>query len=291
MTGLPERKFSAALHALSLRKVQSALTIALLFGLLASGSGAWAGQFVQFDSGTSKESVQLTGYLARPPGSGPFAAVVLLHGCGGFHSSMIAWADRLAFFGYATLAVDSFGPRGVSANCGGFGEQVADGYAALHYLASKSFIRSSHVAVLGFSMGGGSVLASLEKGLVERLYTERFRSGVAFYPAGCNSSSGIMTAPVLVLTGDADDWTPSAACEAMVAGRSEIGVSRAPGDRSLIELVIYPGAHHGFDLSDLSLVPSRGVTFQGHRIEYNEEATKNSIARVRDFLQRTLAQP
>src|SRR5215475_14951453 len=157
------------------------------------------------------------------------------------------------------FAVDSFGPRGVSANCGGFGEQVADGYAALHYLASKSFIRSSHVAVLGFSMGGGSVLASLEKGLVERLYTERFRSGVAFYPAGCNSSSGIMMAPVLVLTGDADDWTPSAACEAMVAGRSEIGVSRAPGDRSLIELVIYPGAHHGFDLSDLSLVPSRGA--------------------------------
>jgi dienelactone hydrolase len=94
---------------------------------------------------------------------------------------------------------------------------------------------------------------------------------------------------VLVLIGDADDWTPSSSsCEAMVAGRTELGALRTPGDRSLIELVIYPGAHHGFDLVDLSLAPTRGVTAYGHRVEYNEEAMKNAIARVRDFLQRTI---
>ena len=47
-------------------------------------------------------------------------------------------------------------------------------------------------------------------------------------------------------------------------------------------------AHHGFDLVDLSLAPTQGVTAYGHRVEYNEEATKNAIARVRDFLQRTI---
>jgi dienelactone hydrolase len=74
----------------------------------------------------------------------------------------------------------------------------------------------------------------------------------------------------------------------MVSGRTEFGAPRTPGDRSLIELVIYPGAHHGFDQVELSLVPTRGVTFHGYRVEYNEEATKDSIVRVRDFLQRTI---
>jgi len=74
----------------------------------------------------------------------------------------------------------------------------------------------------------------------------------------------------------------------MVAGPTELGALRTPGDCSSIELVIYPGAHHGFDLVDLSLTPTRGVTAYGHRVEYNEEAMKNAIARVRDFLQRTI---
>ena len=96
---------------------------------------------------------------------------------------------------------------------------------------------------------------------------------------------------MLVLIGDADGWTPSSSCEAMVAGRTEFGAPRSPGDRSLVELVIYPGAHHGFDLVDLSLVPTQGVTAYGHRVEYNEEATKNAIVRVRDFLRRTVGVP
>jgi dienelactone hydrolase len=249
-----------------------------------------AGEFVEIDSGTKAEPVRLIGYLARPQGAGPFSSVVLLHGCGGFHSSMISWADRLSRFGYAALAVDSFGPRGMDDNCGGFffHEQAADGYAALRYLTSKPFVRSSHVALMGFSMGGGSVLAALEKGgLVEQRYPEKFRAGIAFYPV-CQYASGITMGPMLVLVGDKDDWTPSSSCEAMAAGRSELGAPRTPGDRSSIELVIYPGVHHSFDQLDLSLAPMRGITIKGHRAEFNEEATKNAIVRVRDFLQRTI---
>jgi len=33
----------------------------------------------------------------------------------------------------------------------------------------------------------------------------------------------------------------------MAAGHGSIGVSRAPGDRSNLHLIIYPGAHHSFD--------------------------------------------
>lgn len=265
--------------------------VGLVVAITVVSADASAGEFVEIESGTKAEATRLIGYLARPPGAGPFSAVVLLHGCGGFHSSMISWADRLQRFGYAALAIDSFGPRGIDDYCGGmFPDQVADGYAALRHLTTKPFVRASHVAVMGFSMGGGSVLAALEKGPAEQLPAEKFRAGVAFYPV-CQYASGITTGPVLVLIGDADDWTPSSSCEAMASGRTELGAPRAPGDRSLIELVIYPGVHHDFDLLDLSLIPSRGLTVKGHRVEFNEEATRNSITRVRDFLQRTIAAP
>ena len=191
--------------------------------------------------------------MARPPGAGPFSAVVLLHGCGGFHSSMISWADRLSRFGYAALAIDSFGPRGIDEYCGGgFPEQPSDGYAALRYLTTKPFVRASHVAVMGFSRAAGP-------------------SWPPWKRAWWSSSTGEiprrhrLLSDLPVRLGDHDApgarpdrrrgyWTPSSPCEAMAAGRTELGAPRTPGDRPSIELVIYPGAHHGFDLVDLSLV-------------------------------------
>ena len=261
----------------------------LIAATVVAGTDVSAGEFVQIESGATAEPVRLAGYLARPQGAGPFSAVILLHGCGGFHSSMISWADRLSRYGYAALAIDSFGPRGMDDHCGGFffHEQAADAYVALQYLAAKPFVRPWQVALMGFSMGGGSVLAALEKGLLEQRYPEKFRVGIAFYPV-CQYASGIMTGPVLVMVGDQDDWTPSSSCEAMAAGRSELGAPRTPGDRSSIELVVYPGVHHDFDQLDLLLAPGRGITVKGHRAEFNEEAMRDSIVRVREFLQRTI---
>jgi dienelactone hydrolase len=266
------------------------LFVSLLLALgLATTAPASAGQFLDIEGGSQDVPVRLIGYLARPPGEGPFPAVVLLHGCGGFHGSMLEWADRLARFGYVALAVDSFGPRNIEDLCTGVVSpyQVLDGYAALRHLADKPFVRASHVAVMGFSQGGWAVLEAMEKGGIERQQAQKFRAGIAFYP-GCQYASGIMTAPVLVLIGDADTWTPAAHCQAMADGRTVLGSPRAPGDRSMVELVIYPGAHHAFDVLDLSLAPGRGVMYLGYRVEYNEAALRDSINRVRDFLKRTM---
>lgn len=249
-----------------------------------------AGEFIEIESGATTTPVRVIGYMARPPGTGPFPAVVLLHGCGGFHSSMMAWADRLSRYGYATLAVDSFGRRGIDEQCsGGFPEQITDGYAALRLLSAKPFVRASHVAVMGFSQGGLSVLTALETPAAQRS-AEKFRAGIALYPI-CQYASGLMTAPVLVVIGGADTWTPAASCEAMAAGRTELGAPRGPGDRSSIELAILPGAYHNFDVQDLALSPGRGITAYGHRVEYNEDAHRESVVKVRDFLQRTIGAP
>jgi dienelactone hydrolase len=135
-------------------------------------------------------------------------------------------------------------------------------------------------------MGGISVLAALERGSISGLYPDKFRAGVALYPK-CSGSAGLMTAPTLVLIGALDDWTPASDCEAMAAGRSELGVSRAPGDRSLVQLIVYPDVHHGFDLAGLRF--STGIKVQGHRVEYNDAATRDSIEKVRMFFRQTLS--
>jgi dienelactone hydrolase len=44
-------------------------------------------------------------------------------------------------------------------------------------------------------------------------------------------------APLLLLLGEADDWTPIAPCQALAAR----------GDGAPIEMHVYPGAYHGFD--------------------------------------------
>lgn len=261
--------------------------IALLATLMGFTAQAYAGKFVEFESGgVESNRVQLVGYLARPQGSGPFPAVVVLHGCGGFHQDMLAWADRLRRWGYVALAVDSFGPRGIETACGNFADQPADAFQALAYLKTQPFVRADHVAVLGFSLGGSSVLTVLEKGSISELFQDKFRAGIALYPP-CNGSSGIMTAPTLVLIGAVDDWTPSSACEAMAAGRSELGISRSGGDRSLVQLIIYPDAHHGFDLAGLRF--TNGIKFAGHRLEYNDAVTRDSIGKVRAFFRQTLS--
>jgi dienelactone hydrolase len=263
------------------------ILVSVLTLLSGVATRANAGQFVEFESAQA-DQVRLVGYLARPSGPGPFPAVVILHGSGGFHSDMLSWADRLRRWGYVALAVDSFGQRGLeSARNTSQGEQVADAFQALQFLKKQPFVRADDVAVLGFSLGGISVLTALERGSVaEKISSDRFRAGIAFYP-DCAAASGIMAAPTLVLIGELDDWTRASACEAMVAGRADVGVSRTPGDRSMVELVVYPGAHHGFDIADLRF--TTGVQNKGHRLEYNDAATRDSIERVRAFLERTLS--
>lgn len=253
--------------------------LAALLVLLALSAYAEAGQFVHFKSGNAT----LVGYLARPAGKGPFPAAVLLHGSGGFHSSMLSWADRLSRYGYVTLAVDSFGPRGRDGAGNVANEQAGDAYAALRYLAELPPVRANAVALVGFSFGGMSTLADLEQGsAIARLYPDKFRAGVAFYP-DCSGSTGHMIVPTLVLIGELDDWTTASACADMVAGKSVIGFERASGVRSNVKLIVYPGARHGFDIADLGIIPG-GVTTRGHRLEYDETATRDAAQQVRTFL-------
>jgi dienelactone hydrolase len=98
----------------------------------------------------------LQGYLRQPGSAGPSPAVVLLHSCNGNWGRLDElWGKRIAAWGYVTLTVDSFGPRGLK-SCGDSPSDglALDGYRALNFLVGESFVDPARVAVLGFAQGG-----------------------------------------------------------------------------------------------------------------------------------------
>src|SRR5215468_1789782 len=107
--------------------------------------------------------VGANGKFSPPAGSGPFPAVVIMHGCGGppGHSE---WVKRLNDWGYATYYIDSFTPRHLKNVCAerqikGY-ERVADAYAALAHLRARPDVRADKIGLIGFSHGAAAAAAA-----------------------------------------------------------------------------------------------------------------------------------
>lgn len=201
--------------------------------------------------------VRLRAFMFKPDGPGPFPAVVLLHGCGGLltntedlTASYGNWADRFVRSGYVALLPDSFNPRGQRSLCEQqkrsileSRERVEDAYTALQWLVRQSYVAGDRVGLIGWSNGGSGTLY----GMRETQPRRGFRAAVAFYP-GCRTLARSKTpyrpyAPLLILAGEADDWTPAAPCVELAGIAKKLG---AP-----MEIVTYPGAHHSFDRINL----------------------------------------
>jgi dienelactone hydrolase len=224
-------------------------------------------------------ALRLTGTLHKPPGDGPFPAIVLLHGCAGIQPRRDhRWAERLLGWGYVTLQVDSFRPRGISNVCTYSGrdsveiveKRVHDAYDAKRYLAGLPFVDRGRIAVMGWSQGGMTTLQALYRD------TEApFRAAIAFYPS-CRRMLTGLNAPLLILIGEADDWTPAERCVSMMPEKGSSDVA----------LKVYPGAFHGFDTAGAkaSVRGARGM----HRIEHHPMAEADAIVQVRGFFEKHL---
>jgi dienelactone hydrolase len=226
---------------------------------------------VTFNSDTQGQ--RLSGILQKPSGDGPFPAVVLMHGCGGIQPGNELWATDLTRWGYVTLLVDSFTPRGLKEICTNFGrlgvaDRVSDAYAALDYLRKLPFVDKDRVALMGWSHGARVVIAAMWEH--RRPPTTGFRAGVALYPY-CEHYSRIY-APILILIGDADDWTPAVLCDVFKHD-------------SMVEVKVYRGAPHSFDN------PGPPRTYLGHVLGYDHAATADARKTVRVFLGRHVRGP
>jgi dienelactone hydrolase len=223
------------------------------------------------DTIAEQASVPLVGELYRPTGPGPYPAIVLLHPCSGRLAPDLESADaaRYTALGYAVLAVDSFGARGITDGCAGGGasvDVVMDAWGALLHLASLPFIDPDRIALVGYSYGGSMALSAVAFDGPERLFDRQFRVAVAYSPTCPDSLAVAVGVPTLILTGEQDEWAPPRFCKRMMARRSDYG--------SPIKLIVYPDARHAFNLP---LAPRRHY---GYRLEYNEAAERAAWSEV-----------
>ena len=204
--------------------------------------------------------VKLRAMLYRPAGPGPFPAVVALHTCDGLGDGegiderYKEWGEHLAKAGFAVLFPDSFGSRGVSAQCGqrqrpvrASRTRINDAYAARQWLQTQHWAIPDRVSLLGWSHGGTTALWTIRRRTGgDQNKTPDFRSAVALYPNCQRAGSLAWSArvPTLILIGRADDWTAASACEQMIAG--------ARGRSAGTQIAVYPGAMHDFDRKDLA---------------------------------------
>lgn len=117
------------------------------------------------ESSAAGGSTTLGGYLATPPGTGPFPAVVMIHEAFGLNDMTRRHADRLARAGYLTLAVDLFSDGGtrrclvstMRSMLRGSGRPFTDLATARAWLANSA-LSTGRTGVIGFCMGGGFAL-------------------------------------------------------------------------------------------------------------------------------------
>ena len=281
----------------SVRRLAPVVLAAITLAGCASLTGPRA---VRFPNLTPGAPVTIEATLVRPTGSGPFPAVVQLHGCGGVEAQSLRWARWLAARGYAALVVDSFGPRKVKGDCRSGPDEPPitarfdDAFGALRYLQSRPDVRPDRIAAIGWSQGGVYAMAVINGPSLERarrrgvaLPAIGFAASVGVYPGGCFSLvREQVIRPLLVLIGEADDWTPATKCREMVEAMRSRGADAT--------IVTYPGAYHYFDVEGqrkevlAEVENDNRPGGSGATVAYQAEAAADAHRRIEQFLARHL---
>ena len=250
---------------MKLKPLYISMVIVLLVGLFVTPSPAlaWTStpQKVTF---TNAQGITLTGWLFKPAGSGPFPAVVMMHGCNGVYSYSDPtrglaklyreWGDRLVTAGYVALLVDSFTPRNAAQNeCGNGSAGVSevndrpyDAAAGLKYLAAQSDIAASRIGLLGWSHGGSATMVSMDA--TKYGTSNNFKVAAAFYPGcglydalgGVKNSTWKPYAPFAILIGSADTAVSVDYCKTRVSNAQILGATNT-------SITVYANAKHSFD--------------------------------------------
>lgn len=260
--------------------IRRLLSVMFFMGTLTAA--AHAADEVTFPSATDwGDPTELSGLLSKPPGAGPFPAVVLLHQCNGMADAVgPQWEKRLRGWGYVVLRVDSFAARGLKNACayetkGSYDgdvfesdTRVEDANGGKNFLASLPYVIKDKIALMGWSHGGAAALFTL----VSEAPNGPFAAAVALYP-GCGVLMAELNAPLLLLIGEKDTWSVAAVCQQLE--QPSLGTHR-------FERIVYPGAHHGFD------EVSADRTEHGHTIRYDAKAAADAQARIKAFLAKNL---
>jgi dienelactone hydrolase len=162
-----------------------------------------------------------------------------------------------------------------------------DAYAALVYLRSRPDIDPGRIGLLGWSRGAGTTLDAMTR---RPPALDGYAAAVAFHP-GCRTRAKRADrfhpyAPLLVLIGASDDWTPAAPCETLAG---EVAARGEP-----MRIVVYPGAYHDFDNPGLrskrvrTEVPNGTRPGEGGTLAPDAGGRADATGRVRDYFEKHL---
>jgi carboxymethylenebutenolidase len=192
-------------------------------------------------------------YVARPEGSGPFPAVIMIHEFWGVNESIVGKADLLAEAGYLVIAPDTFRgsttswiPRAIYQVISSNPEEVnTDLDSVFAWLESQPDVDADNIAIAGFCYGGRT-------SLIYSLHNRQLDATVVFYgsPETDPDVLASLPGPVLGIFGGADQSIPVEQVNAFDAALSEAGVPH--------EITVYENQPHAF-VEDADGVRSGGA--------------------------------
>ena len=211
--------------------------VALASLLLAASVSLASEESVTFKSGQENVSA----FLAKPEGPGPFPAVIVLHEWWGLDAWIKDQARALAKEGYVALAVDLYRGK-VTANQEEAHQlmmgtpvdrQTRDMKAAFAWLAGRKDVVRTRIASLGYCMGGrNSFTLAVEE--------PTLAAAIVYYGAPPTDAAAIakIKAPMLGNFGGDDGGPTPAQAREFEAAAKKAGKT--------FDLKVYAGAPHAF---------------------------------------------
>ena len=201
-----------------------------------------------------------------------YPLVIGVAGSLGWHEHNYEYMEMYRNMGLATFELKSFSSRDVSSTVGSqvevtMASMIFDSYKALDTLSNHPNIDKDNVSITGWSLGGGVALFSAWENLVNAINPKNnFAAHLPIYPP-CfikKTNSMIFTdAPIHILIGELDDWTPALACEELVDMVEET--------KSNINVTVYENSHHGFDSDRKYTFVENGYSFTKCRFDVTSD--------------------
>jgi dienelactone hydrolase len=196
-------------------------------------------------------TTKLTGALYKPVGAGPFPAVVYKPACGAEN-----WPPATAL---EKALIDHLLARGVATF---IGDPLEGALSAAKVLEAMPDIDPNRVFLQGYSCGADALLADTTTGPVKD--ATKIAGVIAFFPK-CYPDVD-PSVPTLVLIGEKDDFSPAALCQAVK-------------DKPNFEVVVFPGATHGFVFPN-----GQPLKYGPGYIVYDVEAALEAQQRIDAFM-------
>jgi carboxymethylenebutenolidase len=184
---------------------------------------------------------EVRAYVARPEGSGPWPAVIMIHEFWGLRESIVGKAEALADEGYIVVAPDTFRggstgwiPRAIFQTVNTPVEQVQGDLDAVYaWLSTQPEVLADSIAIMGFCFGGRT-------SLLYSIHNPAIAATGIFYGMADTTPEQLRTlgGPVLGIFGGADSSIPLDEVRALEANLDAAGVPR--------QFTVYEGQPHAF---------------------------------------------